>query len=159
MVKEYKEKIITVNLRKVFDKPVTKRAKSALFVIKEAVRKETRAENIKISNLVNETVWERGLFKAPRKITVKVIPGKDGVNVYLPDEKVKAKEEKKDKPKSLKEKAEAAVAPKKEKTGVEEVAEEIAQQDEEIKEAAKKETPKGEKAEPKETKEVKEEKK
>jgi large subunit ribosomal protein L31e len=154
MVKEYKEKIITVNLRKVFDKPVTKRAKSALFVIKNAVKKETRAENIKISNLVNETVWEKGLFKAPRRITVKVIPGKDGVNVYLPDEKIKSTEEKKkseDTKSNPKEKAKEAVTPKKENTGVAEVAKEV-------KEEEKKETPKEEpKSEPEE-KEVKEEK-
>ena len=74
MVKEFKEKTITINLRRAFAKPVTKRAKSALFAMKQAVKKETRAENIKVSNLVNETLWEKGLFKCPRKITVKVVP-------------------------------------------------------------------------------------
>ena len=58
MVKEFKEKVITINLRRAYEKPVTKRAKAALFVIKNAVRKETRAENIKLSNLVNYTIWE-----------------------------------------------------------------------------------------------------
>jgi large subunit ribosomal protein L31e len=96
MVKEFKEKTITINLRKVFEKPVTKRARSALFVVKQAIKKETRAENIKISNLVNETIWEKGKYKPPRKITVKVVLVKDGVNVYLPTEKVQTKETKKE---------------------------------------------------------------
>ena len=57
MAKEFKEKIITINLRKVFEKPATKRTKSALFLIKKAVKKETRKEKIKISNMVNEEIW------------------------------------------------------------------------------------------------------
>lgn len=97
-----KEKTITVNLRKVFDKPATKRAKSALFALKKAVKKETRKDNIKISNKVNEALWQRGLFKSLRKITVKVTIDKDA-KVYMPDEKIIVKEEKKT-PKTIKEK-------------------------------------------------------
>ena len=89
------EKIITVGLRKVFDKPVTKRAKSALFVLKKAITKETRKKDIKISNKVNEAIWSRGLFKSPRRITVKVIIDEDA-KIYLPDEEIpKAKTDKK----------------------------------------------------------------
>ena len=97
MVKEFKEKTITINLRKVFTKPVTKRAKSALYAVKQAVKKETREENIKLSNLVNEFLWEKGLYKSQRRITVKVVKEKDGVRVYLPDEKIQTKEVKTDK--------------------------------------------------------------
>jgi large subunit ribosomal protein L31e len=111
MAKEFKEKTITINLRKVFAKPVTKRAKAAVFAVKEAVKKETRAVNIKLSNLVNESLWEKGLYKVQRKITVNVVSEKDGVRVYLPNEKVQSKEvkEKKETPKvEAKEKKESA---------------------------------------------------
>ncbi len=93
MAKEFKEKIITVNLTKTFDKPKTKRAKSAQHFLKQAVTKETRIEKLKISNKVNETLWGRGMYNCPRKITIKIIPEKDFAKIYLPDEKV---EEKKD---------------------------------------------------------------
>ena len=107
-----KEKTITINFRKVFEKPMTKRAKSALFVLKSAVKKETRKDNIKISNKVNEALWNRGLFKSLRKITVKIVIDKD-TRVYLPDEKIIQKEEKQ--AKTLKEKVES----KKEETNKE----------------------------------------
>ena len=97
MVKEFKEKIITVNLTKAFDKPVTKRAKSALYILKKGVTKETRIDSIKISNKVNEFLWEKGLFKSKRKITVKLVKNKEGIDVYLPDEKVIIKTETKKK--------------------------------------------------------------
>lgn len=85
------EKTITVNLVKTFAKPKTKRAKSALHFLKQAVTKETRMEKVKISNGVNETMWERGLFNCPRKITVKIILEKDEARVYLPEEKIENK--------------------------------------------------------------------
>lgn len=88
MAKEFKEKTITVNLIKTFNKPKTKRAKSAQHFLKQAITKETRIEKIKISNGVNETLWGRGMFNCPRKITVKIIAEKDTARVYLPDEKI-----------------------------------------------------------------------
>lgn len=93
MAKEFKEKIITVNLVKTFNKPKTKRAKSAQHFLKQAVTKETRIEKIKISNKVNEKLWEKGLFNCPRKITIKIVPEKDHVRIYLPDEKIEEQKE------------------------------------------------------------------
>ncbi len=104
MVKEFKEKIITINLRKAFDKPMTKRAKSALYILKQAVRKETKKDNIKISNQVNEELWQNGLFKSIRKITIKVIHDKEMIRVLMPNEKFETRE-KNDK-KTIKEKLE-----------------------------------------------------
>jgi ribosomal protein L31E len=109
MAQEFKEKKITVNLVKAFSKPRTKRAKSAMHFLEEAVKKETRLSKAKISNAVNETLWGRGLFNCPRSITVKIIADKDTARIYLPDEKVeekKAKETKKEEKKE--EKAEKA---------------------------------------------------
>ncbi len=110
------EKTITINLVKAFGKPKTKRAKSALHFLKNAVTKETRIKNIKISNGVNEAVWSRGLFNCPRKITVKIIIEKENARVYLPDEKI---EDKKTDKKEIKTDKTAATA-KKEETKTEE---------------------------------------
>lgn len=104
MVKDFKEKIMTVRFTKVFEKPATKRAKSALHILKKAIKKETRAEQIKLTNKVNETLWKRGLFKSIRQITIKVVKEKEGVRAYLPDEKIIVeKEKKKETPKNKKE--------------------------------------------------------
>ncbi|MCX6802978.1 MAG: hypothetical protein NTY48_00205 [Candidatus Diapherotrites archaeon] len=95
MAKEFKEKTITINLRKVFQKPATKRAISAKNMLKAAVKKETRFNEIKISRALNEKLWERGLYTAPRKITVKIIAEKEIARVMLPAEKYEPKQEKK----------------------------------------------------------------
>ncbi|VVB74392.1 50S ribosomal protein L31e [uncultured archaeon] len=96
MAQEFKEKTITVNLRAVFAKPTTKRAINAKHVLKNAVRKETRLKELKISNKVNELIWSRGRFNAPRKMTIKVIAEKENGIIMLPEEKYEAKKDKKD---------------------------------------------------------------
>ncbi|MDD3159384.1 MAG: hypothetical protein PHQ98_00260 [Candidatus ainarchaeum sp.] len=94
MAKKFKEKTITVNLREVFNKPETKRARCAKNLLKSKVEKETRVKNILITNAVNNALWAKGLFKSIRKIIVKVVLEKeDTVRVYLPDEKIIEKKE------------------------------------------------------------------
>jgi ribosomal protein L31E len=95
MAQEFKEKTIIVNLRKVFDKPTTKRAINAKHVLKQIVEKETRLKKILISNGVNELIWARGKFNSPRKIKVKIIKEKDTGRVMLPEEKYETKQENK----------------------------------------------------------------
>jgi len=95
MAQEFKEKTIIVNLRKVFQKPATKRARSAATLLRSIVTKETRFENIKVSNKVNELLWSKGKFNAPKKLTIKVIPEKDVARVFLPEEKYEPKTDKK----------------------------------------------------------------
>lgn len=97
MVKEFKEKEITISFIKAFNKPTTKRAKSTLKILKDKVRKETREDIIKINNSVNQALWERGMFKAQRKIKLKIVKEKNGVRVYLPEDKIiETKKEKKE---------------------------------------------------------------
>jgi ribosomal protein L31E len=114
MAQEYKEKKITINLTKAFDKPVTKRAKSAKFILKNSIIKETRAKKVLLSNKINETLWGKGMYKTPRKITIKVINDKGKARVYLPDEKVELKKDDKDKKenKGIKAKVEEMTAKK-----------------------------------------------
>ena len=103
MAKDFKEKTITINLSKVFLKPVTKRVIGAKHVICEGVKKETRLEKFKISNELNELLWSRGRYNSARKITVKIIKEKDVARIMLPSEKYETKKDKTDK------KAESAV--------------------------------------------------
>jgi large subunit ribosomal protein L31e len=103
MAKEFKEKTITINLKKAFSKPTSKRAKSALFFVKEAVKKESRKKEIAVSNGINETLWARGLYKIPRRIVVKIIAEKERAFVCLPNEKIAKKEEKKGEAKVIRE--------------------------------------------------------
>lgn len=95
MAKDFKEKTITVNLRRVFEKPVTKRAIAAKFALKCAVEKETRLEDIKISTGINELFWGRGRYNSPRKVTVKIIKEKNTARIMLPTEKYEPKTDKK----------------------------------------------------------------
>ena len=95
MAKEFKEKTITINLSKVFEKPVTKRVIAAKHIICEGVKKETRLKEHKISNELNELLWCRGKYNAQRKITVKIVNEKGVARIMLPSEKYEAKKEKK----------------------------------------------------------------
>ena len=115
MAQEFKEKNITISLKEVFAKPATKRAKVAKNLVKTKVIKETRKKEVWISNKVNEALWARGLFKSLRKITVKVVSDKDVARVYLPDEKIEVKEDKKGKKEETKKTEEKKETPKTEK--------------------------------------------
>ncbi len=95
MAKEFKEKTITVNLKQVFQKPVTKRAINANYVLRETVRKETRLKEFSISNKINELFWSRGKYNCPRKVTVKVVNEKGRAIIMLPEEKYTPKSDKK----------------------------------------------------------------
>ena len=95
MAKEFKEKTITINLKQVFQKPVTKRAINANYVLRESVRKETRLNEFSISNKINELLWSRGKYNCPRKITVKVVNEKGKAVIMLPEEKYTPKSDKK----------------------------------------------------------------
>ena len=95
MAKEFKEKTITINLSKVFEKPVTRRVVSAKHVICEGVKKETRLKELKISTKLNELLWSRGKYNSQRKITVKIVNEKGVGRIMLPEEKYEAKQEKK----------------------------------------------------------------
>jgi ribosomal protein L31E len=95
MAQDFKEKTITINLKKVFDKPVTKRAISGKNAIKSAVEKETRISDLKISNKLNELIWGKGKYNVPRKITIKVIKEKTKGIIMLPEEKYEPKQDKK----------------------------------------------------------------
>ncbi|MFA6268899.1 MAG: hypothetical protein WCW13_00990 [archaeon] len=95
MAKDFKERTITINLKRAFAKPLTKRAIASKFALKNGVTKETRLTDIKLSNKLNELLWGRGKYNAIRKLTVKVVKEKNTARVMLPEEKYEPKQEKK----------------------------------------------------------------
>jgi len=92
-----------IPLRQAFNTPRSRRADKAIFLIREFVKKHTRAgpKDIAISNEVNEFVWKQSKFTIPRKVDA--VLKKDGsrVTVFLKGgkeiEAVKAKAEEKEK--------------------------------------------------------------
>ncbi|MFC2154335.1 50S ribosomal protein L31e [Candidatus Altiarchaeota archaeon] len=72
------EKIYNIPLRGVYKSPETKRANSAVRLVKEFLQKQNRTENIVIDNSLNQALWKRGISKPPRKIKVKVSEEEEG---------------------------------------------------------------------------------
>ncbi len=106
------ERTITIPLRATKMAPRSRRALRAVKEIRENVARHMKAEaeKIWIDQKLNEKIWERGIQKPPKKITVKAVKFDDGlVEVSLPDaaEAVKAEEPapKTAKPKAAKPKA------------------------------------------------------
>ncbi|MEI7960878.1 MAG: hypothetical protein WCI04_00950 [archaeon] len=95
MAQEFKERTIIINLKKAHLKPATKRAISAKNMLIQAVYKETRLKDASVSNAVNELIWGRGKYNAPRKMTIKVVNEKGRAIILLPTEKYVAKQDKK----------------------------------------------------------------
>ncbi len=112
------ERIFTIPLKKAFRAPRTKRAKKAMKVIREFLKRHMKVEKLEdvvIGKSINEAVWKRGIQKPPRRIRVHAIvyEGKVyaellGVDINLP-----SKEETKE-PKKSEEKKESAEESKKE---------------------------------------------
>ena len=107
------ERTITIPLRATKMAPRSRRALRAVKEIRENVARHMKAEadKIWIDQKLNEKIWERGIQKPPKKITVKAVKFDDGlVEVSLADaaaEAVKAEEPapKAAKPKAAKPKA------------------------------------------------------
>lgn len=113
MVGEKNEMIITVNISKAYKKPTSKRARTAINLLREIVARNMKAdvEMVAISNSVNNAIVA-GKYKTPlRSLKVKVIVEEGRINVMLPDEKIEkvSKEEKKPETKKVEEKPVKAV--------------------------------------------------
>jgi large subunit ribosomal protein L31e len=97
------EKIFTIPLRDVFEKPRTKRAELAMSYIKKFLIKHMKTEDIRIGKSINEEIWKRGIQKPPRKVRVHAVKEENviytemlGVDIKTPSkEDLKKKEDKK----------------------------------------------------------------
>ncbi|MBU0530612.1 MAG: 50S ribosomal protein L31e [Candidatus Aenigmatarchaeota archaeon] len=100
MAKKATERVYTIPLRSEWMKvPRNRRAKRAKSAIEGFLIKHFHASDVKISQMVNESLWIRGIEKPPAKIRVKAsIDDKGVVMARLPEEAVlKEALEKKDK--------------------------------------------------------------
>lgn len=104
MAEKKSERIVIIPLRAGWlKKPRDDRTKRAITDIRNYVFRHTDAEEVKVSKLVNETIWKRGKQKPQGKIKVKVTVMDGKATVRLPDEREETKEEKKSAAASLKE--------------------------------------------------------
>ncbi len=84
---EILERIYIIPLGRALNTPRYRRAKRSINIIKEFATRHMKSQIIKISQEVNEKIWERGIKKPPRKITVKMVKDKEGiVTISLPTE-------------------------------------------------------------------------
>ena len=74
------ERVITVPLKATKMAPRSRRAKRAVKEVREVIARHMKAdaEKIWIDKALNEKIWERGIQKPPKKITVKATKFDDG---------------------------------------------------------------------------------
>lgn len=149
MAKDISERVYTIPIRREWVKQRRiHRAPRAVNFVREFLIRHTKADDVKISQLVNEALWDHGVKKPPGKIKVKVEVKDNVAFARLPEEKVaETKKDKKAKKKS--EETKPAIEPKTEDKKTEPVAEK--------KEVTKEETKAVEKKEVVEKKETKKE--
>jgi len=81
---EVKIREMIINIRKyVLKAPLQKRAKKAMMVFKEIIKRIVKKKEIKISARLKEYIWSRGIKKPPMKIPVKIIEKENKVYVDL----------------------------------------------------------------------------
>ena len=75
------ERVITVPLKATKMAPRSRRAKRAVKEVREFIARHMKAdaEKIWIDQALNEKVWERGIQKPPKRITVKAVKYDDGL--------------------------------------------------------------------------------
>lgn len=72
--KEPKERIITVNLRKeLLGKPDWRRSKDFVRIFKSLLKRQTKAEKIKMDKDLNERIWKKGIRKPPTRMRIKLV--------------------------------------------------------------------------------------
>ena len=80
------ERIYTIPLREAFDGPVTRRAGKAVKIVKQFVGRHMKTKEVKLDSSINESLWERGREKPPRKIKVKVVKENEVATASLVEE-------------------------------------------------------------------------
>jgi large subunit ribosomal protein L31e len=79
------ERVYTVPLSRAWITARHKRTKRAVKVLREFAEHHMKSEEIKIDTELNERLWNRGITKPPRRITVKMEKDEDGVvTISLP---------------------------------------------------------------------------
>jgi ribosomal protein L31E len=104
-----KETILNVNLRREWLETARhRRGKKAVAGLKEYLRKNMKAEDIKISQKLNDYIWSSGMKNPPAKARIKVLMEDGKATAQLPDEvEEKKAPEKKGRLSGIREKAQA----------------------------------------------------
>lgn len=80
----YMDRVYTVPLGKVLLSPDNRRAKRAINMIKEFVRRHTKIEDVRIEEGVSHQIWSRGIRHPPRKIKVTITQSDAGFVLVSP---------------------------------------------------------------------------
>lgn len=79
------EKVYTIPLRHVWVvTPRGKRAPRAVRDVRDFVARHMKAEEVAVSNEVNDALWSRSINKPPTKITVRAVKDKEGKVIIYP---------------------------------------------------------------------------
>ncbi len=79
------EKIYTIPLRHVWVvTPRGKRAPRAVRDVRDFVARHMKADEVAMSNEVNNAIWSRSINKPPRKVTVRAVKDKEGKVIVYP---------------------------------------------------------------------------
>jgi len=110
------ERIFIANLRAVLRKPVTKRHRVAVMLIRTLVARHSKTDisNVRIDNELLEELFKHGGEAPLNKIKVKMVTDDKGMVMAMPPEK-KAEKPKKAKPAKAAKPAEKKAEPKQEK--------------------------------------------
>ena len=102
------EKVFTINLRKDWvKKPRVARANRSVDYIRLFLSKHMKTDEIKITQLLNESLWTRGAKKPPASVKLKVVKDDKGiVTAMMPEEKMEVTEKRGLKHKLLRQKGE-----------------------------------------------------
>ncbi len=87
MAKAVVSRIYTVPLRDAWKASRKRRAERAINLLRSFAMRHMKSDKVKISEEVNELIWERSIQKPPRRIKVLMEKDEDGVVVIsLPKE-------------------------------------------------------------------------
>ena len=79
------ERVYTIPLRHVhIVTPRIKRAPRSVRDVRSFVARHMRAEEVSISNEVNELLWKRSINKPPRRIKIRAVKDKEGRVIVYP---------------------------------------------------------------------------
>jgi large subunit ribosomal protein L31e len=79
------ERIYTIPMRHAWVvTPRGKRSPRAARDVRDFVAKHMKADEVALSNEINEVIWERGINKPPRKVKVRAVKDKEGKVVVYP---------------------------------------------------------------------------
>ncbi|HDD33882.1 MAG: 50S ribosomal protein L31e [Thermoprotei archaeon] len=80
------ERVYTIPLRDAYTAPRKKRAKVAVRIVRDFIKRHMKVEVVKISPKLNEIIWSRSAEKPPRRVKVRAKVIEEGVAEVEPAE-------------------------------------------------------------------------